>query len=97
MIEADGCWMFFLDEQWTTNEIVTGGLNFTAYAIARTRGLASYVYDFRPDMEKVQRYAELWSLHALGKQDAAHDALQEFQKRYSTNDWLCRQEGGDPS
>ena len=82
-VEAEGCWIFFLNEQFDLSNIILGQFIFSAYAVAKSGQKSALVYDFRPDREKMQNYADIWSLYALGKKAEAAAALQSFRKKFS--------------
>lgn len=83
-LEADGCWIFFLHEKIPLPSMSQGQLVFTAYAVAKFGEQEAFVYDFRPNMEQMQDYLVLWSLHALGKKEEARHALEAFNAKYPT-------------
>jgi len=83
-LEAEGCWIFFLNEQIPLPSKIQGKLLWTAYAVAKFGELEASVYDFRPNMEQMQDYLEMWSLHALGKKEEARHALEAFNAKYPT-------------
>ncbi len=83
-IEAEGCWIFFLNELIPLPSKVQGQFFFTAYAVAKFGELEASVYDFRPNTKQMQDYSEVWSLHALGKKEEARHALEAFNAKYPT-------------
>lgn len=82
-IEAEGCWVFFLNENIQLPSDCEGGAVFQAYAVAKAGNNESLVYDFRPNLKKMKYYVEMWSLYALGKETEANEALKMFCKQYS--------------
>lgn len=83
-LEAEGCWIFFLNEQIPLPSNIQGQIFFTAYAVAKCGELEASVYDFRPNMKKMQDYLEVWSLHALGRTEEARHAFETFNAKYPT-------------
>lgn len=80
--EAAECWIFYLDEKLLPEKGSSEGMRSTAYAVAKGGNLEMLVYDFRPNKEKMQAYAEAWSLHAVGKKSEANAALESLLKKY---------------
>ncbi len=81
-MEAEGCWFFFLNERLRTSVERPGTLVSVVYAVAKVGERTGFVYDFRPNMQQMQDYIDVWSLYALGKQEEARAAFQAFSKRY---------------
>jgi hypothetical protein len=80
-IEADSCWFFFANEEIELPPIGSGRLIFSAYAVSQS-GQCNLVYDFRADMNKMNEYVSLWSLHAQGKKVEAELAFMAFLEKY---------------
>ncbi len=58
-----------------------GRVVLSVYAVART-GIRSFVYDCRPDMEKMLAYVDAWSLYGRGMKKEADRAMDLFSKLY---------------
>lgn len=80
-MEAEGCWVFFLNER-LKSQVRSAQLVFAAYAVAKNGRKSAVIYDFRPNLEQMRSYVELWSLYALGKQEQTRAALESFRKRF---------------
>lgn len=81
-IETEGCWIFFINEAISHVSISTDQLFWMAYAIAKSGEMSHVVYDFRSDQHKMNEYADVWSLHALGLKVEAKTAMDTFLKKY---------------
>jgi hypothetical protein len=83
VLEAEGCWFFFMSENVQLPKKETGQLIFTAFAVSKDGASTASVYDFRLNPAQMREYVEVWSLHALGKRTEASVALDAFNAKYA--------------